>query len=191
MKKLVTIALISMSCCATEKKQNEVVTEATTKQVVNNEFLEYVSLLPKIELPFEANCENCCDHLARSFENELFEKFKPEGSNIAGLVEKANDRVVILVTYPADIIMPSIKVYDLSGKLTGEMNFMTSYCGADFGYYGTQYFKIDRDISLTEIDTSYYMTMDSLDYHIIDTTKIEVTRKDFRINAKGEIVEVN
>jgi hypothetical protein len=29
-----------------------------------NAFMEFVSLLPKVNLPFEINCERCCDHPA-------------------------------------------------------------------------------------------------------------------------------
>lgn len=89
------------------------------------------------------------------------------------------------------MIIPSIKVYDLKGNLTGDMTFMTSYCGGEPGFYNRQFFRINTDISLSQIDTLYETTFDSLTYHTLDTTNIEITKKNFRINEKGEIVEDN
>jgi hypothetical protein len=89
------------------------------------------------------------------------------------------------------MIIPSLKVYDLKGNLTGDMTFMTSYCGGEPGFYSRQFFRINTDISLSQIDTLYETTFDSLTYHTLDTTNIEISKKSFRINEKGEIVEDN
>jgi len=191
MTKTLIIILLGLTCCTVDKKQalksldNEVISSP------DNEFLKFISLLPKLNLPFETNCDKCCDHPAIDYDHELINKFRPQGSAIVGLVTKTKDKVVILVTYPADIRLPSIRVYDLNGNLTGEMNFLTNYCGGDFEYYGTQFFRINPDISFCSIDTSYYLKMDTIDYHVIDTIKIEITRKQFSINSKGEVIEDN
>jgi len=151
--------------------------------------MKFVSLLPKLELPFEINCEKCCNHPQIDYDNELVKKFRPEGSGIVGLIQKTNDKVIILVTYPADMIIPSVKVYDLEGKLLGQKDFMTSYCGGDVDYYGSQFLKISAGMSFTTIDTSYYLERDTVEYHVMDTTKIEIATKEFVINNKGEFVE--
>lgn len=191
MKRLIAIVLLGLTCCTTEKKKIEVVQEVQIKPTWNKEFLEFVSLLPKIKLPFKATCENCCDDLGIDFKHALVEKFKPHGSNLVGLVDKTDNQAVILVTYPADAIIPSVKVYDMNGKLTGDMTFLTGYCGGDAEYYGKQFFSINSDLSFNQIDTSYYLTLDSVDYQTRDTTKIEITKKKFIINDKGQIVEDN
>jgi hypothetical protein len=95
------------------------------------------------------------------------------------------------VTYPADMIIPSLKVYDLKGNLIGDMTFMTSYCGGEPGFYSRQFFRIDKDVSLSQIDTLYEMTFDSLTYHTLDTIEIKITRNNFKVNEKGEVVEDN
>lgn len=142
-------------------------------------------------LPFETNCEKCCEHLKVDYDNELVNKFKPEGTAIVGLVTKTEDRAIILVTYPADMIIPSLKVYDLKGNLTGDMTFMTDYCGGEPGFYSRQFFRIDKNLSFSQIDTLYETTFDSLTYHTLDTVDIKITTKNFRVNNKGEIVEDN
>ena len=157
----------------------------------DNEFIQYLNLLPTITLPFEPNCEKCCDHLKIDNDNELVKKFKPEGTAIVGLISRTNDRAIILVTYPADMIIPSLKVYDLKGNLTGDMTFMTNYCGGEPGFYSRQFFKIDKEISLSQIDTLYETTYDSLTYQTLDTVDIKVTTKNFKVNEKGKIVEDN
>ena len=187
MRKILLLTFLGLSCCTTDKKE----TETTEKQEVSsadNEFIKYLDLLPTLNLPFETNCERCCDHLKMDSDNELINKFKPEGTAIVGLVSRTENRAIILVTYPADMIIPSLKVYDLKGNLTGDMTFMTSYCGGEPGFYSRQFFRINKNTSVSQIDTLYETTFDSLTYHTLDTTDIKITRKDFKINEKGEIV---
>lgn len=190
MRKILLLTFLGLSCCTADKKENKT-TEEKEIAISENEFTKYLDLLPTLTLPFETNCEKCCDHLKMDYDNELINKFKPEGTAIVGLVSRTENRAIILVTYPADMIIPSLKVYDLKGNLTGDMTFMTSYCGGEPGFYSRQFFRINADISLSQIDTLYETTFDSLTYHTLDTTKIEITKKNFRVNEKGEIVEDN
>ncbi len=89
------------------------------------------------------------------------------------------------------MIIPSLKVYDLRGNLIGDMTFMGDYCGGEPGFYSRQFFRIDRDFSIHQIDTLYEMTYDSVTYQIIDTVDMKITAKKFVINAKGNIIEEN
>jgi hypothetical protein len=190
MRKILLLTFLGLSCCTADKKEIKT-TEEQEIASSENEFTKYLDLLPTLTLPFETNCEKCCDHLKIDYDNELINKFKPEGTAIVGLVSRTENRAIILVTYPADMIIPSLKVYDLKGNLTGDMTFMTSYCGGEPGFYSRQFFRINTDISLSQIDTLYETTFDSLTYHTLDTTNIEISKKSFRINEKGEIVEDN
>lgn len=198
MRNILLIACFGLWCCTTDKKETE---REKEKQIENaeiqevktddSEFSKYLDLIPNVELPFETNCERCCDHAQIDYDNEVIKRFRPEGTTIVGLVSRTKDRAIILVTYPADMIIPSLKVFDSNGKLTGDMTFMTSYCGGEPGYYGRQFFRINPDLTLSQIDTSYHMTVDSVDYHTLDTTKIEIVKKEYKVNNKGEIVEDN
>ena len=190
MKELILLTLLGLCCCTPDKKKPDT-TDNQQISNVDNEFVQYLDLLPTVTLPFETNCEKCCDHLKVDYDNELINKFKPEGTAIVGLVSKTTDRAIILVTYPADMIIPSLKVYDLKGNLTGDMTFMTSYCGGEPGFYNKQFFRIDRNIAFSQIDTLIETTYDSITYHTLDTVDIKVTTKNFKVNEKGEIVEDN
>ena len=170
MIRILIVILFVLTCCTGDKKQT-VVTE--TNSMADNDFIKFVSLLPKLKLPFEVNCEKCCDHPKIDYDNELVKKFNPEGSAIVGLIEKTSDRVVILVTYSADMIIPSVKVYDLEGKLTGQMNFMTGYCGGDFEYYASQFFRVRSGLSFSSIDTSYYLKMDTVHFEVIARQRLK------------------
>ena len=189
MTRILIIFLLGLTCCTSDKTPTANIADVEENLTPDNGFMKFVSLLPKLKLPFETNCERCCDHPEIDYDNELIKQFRPEGSAIVGLIDKTSDKVIILVTYAGDIRVPSVKVYDLKGKLTGQMNFMTRYCGGDLEYYGQQFFSISSDGSFSSIDTSYYLKMDTVDYHVIDTTKIEITRRVFIINNKGEFVE--
>jgi len=190
MKNLILLTLLELCCCTSDKKGTDT---ADNQKLLNvdNEFVKYLDLLPTVPLPFETNCEKCCDHLKVDYDNELINKFKPEGTAIVGLISKTKDRAIILVTYPADMIIPSLKVYDLNGNLTGDMTFMTSYCGGEPGFYNKQFFRIDKNILLSQIDTLIETTYDSITYHTLDTVDIKVMTKNFKVNEKGEIVENN
>lgn len=190
MKKILLSIFLGLSCCTADKKETKT-PEGQEITSTENEFTKYLDLLPTLTLPFETNCEKCCNHLKIDYDNELINKFKPEGASIVGLVSRTENRAIILFTYPADMIIPSLKVYDLKGNLTGDMTFMTSYCGGEPGFYSRQFFRINSNISLSQIDTLYETTFDSVTYHTLDTTEIKITRKNFRINEKGEVVDDN
>jgi hypothetical protein len=190
MRKILLLTILGLGCCTADKKETKTTDEQEITSI-ESEFTKYLDLLPTLTLPFETNCEKCCDHLKIDYDHEIINKFKPEGAAIVGLVSRTENRAIILVTYPADMIIPSLKVYDLKGNLTGDMTFMTSYCGGEPGLYNKQFFRINSDISLSQIDTLYETTLDSVTYHTLDTTNIEITKKNFRINEKGEIVEDN
>ena len=38
--------------------------------IVNNDFLSFIALLPKVQFPFETNCERCCDHPKIDYKND-------------------------------------------------------------------------------------------------------------------------
>lgn len=159
------------------------------KTIENIDFQEFISLLPKVNLPYLIYCENCCDHPEIDNENKLIKKYLPEGSSLVGLVSIKEEFVVVLVTYPADMIIPSIVIYNLNGDKIDEKNFLTNWCGQDFDFLGLQYLLIDNDLMISSIDTSYSFKMDSITNEIIDTANIEVSKKYFYMDKNGKIIE--
>jgi hypothetical protein len=188
MTKILLLTFLGLTSCSVEKNEPSG-TETQQTAIDGNEFSRYLDLLPKVSILYETNCEHCCTHLSLDDDNALVRKYRPEGAAIVGLVSRTDERAILLVTFAADMIIPSLKVYDLSGNLTGEMNFMTNYCGGEPGFYSSQFFKINTNNSFSQIDTLYEMTIDTLTYNILDTASIKITAKHFIINKAGEIIE--
>jgi hypothetical protein len=182
---LILLALISCTKSAKDSADAEAISDQNSTA---DDFKEYISLLPQINLPFETSYEKCCTYPTLDDNNELISKFKPPGESIIGLIEKTNERIIILSTLAADNIIPTVRVYNVEGKLLGTETFMTHYCGGEPGFYEKQYFRINPDISLTEIDTSYNLSIDSITYETIDTIKIDIKSSSYSINNKGEII---
>ena len=191
MIRILTIVLVGLCSCTSSNNKLDTIGNTNAEPTYDSDFMEFVSLLPQIELPFNTDCGKCCEHPEIDRDNQLIKKFIPEGSTVFGLIGRTSDKILILVTYPADTVLPVVVAYNFDGKITDKKEFMTSYCGGDFEYYGINYFSINKDLSFTSIDTSYILKMDTIDYHIIDTTRIDVVRKEFILNRNGEIIESN
>jgi len=154
-----------------------------------NDFQEFILLLPKIGLPFSIFCADCCAHTEFDFSNELFGKYLPEGSYPVGIISNKNDFIILLVTYAGDMRIPSLVVYDTYGKILDDKNFMTGYCGGELDFSNSQYFEINEDLTIHSTDTIYNFKLDSITHEIIDTIKLEVSKKEYQINSNGQIVE--
>jgi hypothetical protein len=87
------------------------------------------------------------------------------------------------------MIIPSVVIYDLTGKKINEKNFLTGWGGRDYDYLNLQYFKINADYTMSSIDTAHTFEMDSVNENILDTIKTEISAKNFYINTEGQIVE--
>lgn len=186
MRILIIILFISFSY--TNQTNNDLLTKGYLDKF-DKDFRDFILLIPQIKLPFQTYCENCCDHPKIDYDNKLIKRFIPEGSSVVGLFSIAENFVAILVTYPGDMIIPSIVTYDKYGKKLDEQGFMKNWCGREIDYLGLQYFKINDDYTITTIDTSYTFRMDSITDKIIDTIKIEITKNDYFINQKGKILK--
>lgn len=189
LRNVVVLILIVLCCCVPEKKHSTA--EKHNTPIITDDFEKFLDNLPRVALPFQTNCEQCCYNPSVDHEDELLKKYLPEGTTLVGLVERTSDRAVILVTYAGDMFIPSLQVYDMTGNVTGDMEFLTAYCGGEPGFYGRQFLQIDKDLSISQIDSSYYMTVDSINYITIDTTNVEITKKRFTIDKDGKIVEAS
>jgi hypothetical protein len=66
---------------------------------------------------------------------------------------------------------------------------MTGYCGRDIDFLGLQYLKINNDLTLNSVDTTYSFELDDKTQEIIDTVKTEISKTDFYITAEGKIAQ--
>lgn len=162
---------------------NQRPSESSTSKQNNDEFAQFVSMLPQLSLPYEVYCEKCCGHPDLDYESDLIKKYKPEGSSPVGLIFKDEKHVAILVTYAGDMLIPAVVVFDFNGNKIDEKNFMTGWCDRDYDFKQSQYFKINVDHTLNETDTAYYFSINTETDEIIDTTKIEISNKNFYIST--------
>ncbi len=182
---IVFVSLIQLSCLPEKKQQIELHSGPSAK---NEDFMKFVALLPPINLPFETTCATCCPPANIDVNDSLISQFTPPGTTILGLLENRHDRVVILMTAVADLTFPTVRVYDRHGVLIEEKNFMTNYCGRDVDYATSQYLKIDADMSFNSIDTVFYFEMDTIEYTIADTSRLEITYTQFKLDSAGKFI---
>lgn len=194
LSRILSIALVA-ALIACSPKSNETSTDKDSLQVGDElkpgtaGFADFLSALPRIKLPYEVYCEKCCDHPDLEKYADLVSRYVPEGATVVGLIFQNERHAGILVTYAADMFIPSVVVYDKTGKITSEEKFLTAWCGRDVDYVGLQYLTITSEKSIVETDTSYSLEIDSLASKILDTTKTEVSRKNFFVDNDGRITQ--
>lgn len=169
--------------CGTRSTQNER-SEESKGQLEKSPFQEVCATLPKVNLPFSVYCENCCEHPESSYQR-VIQRYLPEGSVFVGIIEQTDEFISILTTYPADMIIPAVVVFDIEGEKIDEEVFLGGYCGSDYGYFSKQYFYIPNERDLVEIDSMFTLDVDPETFKTRDTTKTETEVKKFTISAKG------
>jgi len=185
--------LISCTNSSNKIKDNQIKTDTIDnkleKNTLENDFQGFISLLPQIDLPYLTYCLDCCEHPEIDFSNKLFEKYLPEGSYPVGIVSNGDNFVSILVTYPGDMMIPTIVIYDLNGKIIDEKHFMTKFCGREYDSSYVQYLVIYENLNIREIESVFYLEIDSLTNEITDTINLELSETDYLINKNGKIIE--
>jgi hypothetical protein len=189
MRKFSYFLLFAFIGCENVKKGND--NPPIIDKSLDNEFSSFIDLLPQVPLPYEVNCQECCKHADLNYDNELFEKFQPEGCAIVGVLGKTDKHIMVLVTYSGDMRIPSIKIFDMEGSIVNERNFMTRYCGGDEDFYSSQFLAINKDLTITTRDTVFNITRDSIKYEVIDTTSIEINVQNFQISNDDVIVRID
>lgn len=155
-----------------------------TAVATTSAFWQVCSTLPKVELPYSVYCEDCCVQ-ADTASQQKMRDFLPEGSALVGIIEQTDAFISVLVTYPADWIIPAVVVLNQEGEKIDEEVFLGGYCGSDYGYMSRQYFYINSSRDLMEIDSVFTLTLDSETFKTLDTTKTEIEVKKFEISTEG------
>ena len=145
------------------------------------EFQKLCATLPTIEFPYTVYCEDCCIHQPLNEEQKEIQKFLPAGSTFIQVISIEKEYVAIQVKYAADMMVPSIIIFNEKGGLIDEQFFMGGWCG----YLQRQHFFINSKNQLLEIDTTLESIYDSVNFNIIETGEITITRKEFKINKTG------
>lgn len=153
--------------------------------LLESDFLVLCDSLPKIELPFELYCEECCLHPDLSSLQSKIIDYLPEGSSFLGIIEVNEDYVSILVTYAADWSIPAVIVFTSNGYIIDKEVFLGGYCGSDYGFLSKQYLFINSSTELLEIDSLLHLTYEEETFEIKDTIKLEIETKAFNIDRNG------
>jgi len=184
-RNIVILAVILFTC----SRNRETTSSDSAAISGQTEFETFVNLLPAIKLPVIINCESCCDLPTLDTENPIVQKYAPQGASLYGVVFRNDTHIGILTTFPADMIIPTLRVYNLQGKQLDEMNFLTGWCGREPEFFQSQNFQVTADYIFSEIDSTYTFEMDSTMEEILDTIKTEFTRTDYYVNNEGKIVK--
>lgn len=174
------IALLFMACSNSDPKSKSNENETT-------EFIECISVLPEIEMPYQVYCEDCCMHPDLEGDTEKLISYLPEGSTPVGILSMDENFVTVLVTYAADWFVPSVVVFDRNGEVLSQESFLSDWCGRGIDYINNQYLLIDEDLTITEIDTAYNLNFDFDLGEVIDTIDMDVVKDSFIINQDGII----
>ena len=185
---LLPFLFLAMCSCASKESAQESSSHTYSAATTNpREFLDFIQTLPEVKLPYEMNCADCCGRGFYDSSPSLIAKYIPKGAGLIGTVFVNENYVGVLITYSADMIIPSVVIYDVTGRKIDQRNFMTGWCGSEPHEESRQYFQISESLLLTEIDTTFEFEVDD-SVQRISVSKQEALREDFVVNRSGKIV---
>jgi len=145
------------SCSFVQNKDTkEEVEEQNTQKEDTLSFIEMISDIPKIKMPYTMYCGieyNPCFSLAEDFGKD-FEKIMPENSIIVGKLPIDNDYIYILYGLMGDIIYPYLNMYDKNGHKLDSLYLHISYSIADAEIIETPTTTINKNFSIHMTDTT-------------------------------------
>lgn len=90
------------------------------------EFEKYICEIPLLSAGFSLTCAEQIEH--HNFKSE----FTPEGAGIVGRLKSIGSHSFIIYSYPADIRLPILEVYDQKGEKINETPLFDEYdCSID------------------------------------------------------------
>ena len=162
-------------------------------QVNSPSFMEVISSIPDIKLPYTMYCGIECYMTSYPTAKDLGAFFiktvpEPEVSKIVGKLSINNDKVYILYGLVGDIIYPHLNIYDKNGHKLDSLYLHISYCIADCEGVVSTATIINKDFSISMADTAkHFHCIDDhnngyeqiLDSIIISTRKMNLTKDGF------------
>lgn len=141
MKNLFTIAFIItllLSCDTNNTRINERITPKT-------DFQQYVDSIPTLDLPYEFSSSDEMIH----FDNPKSQV--PEGAMLMGKLPSLDNVHLIIYSYPADIRLPVLEVYDNDGKKRSETPLLKYNCLLDLNWQSSFVITEDYDIYMNQV----------------------------------------
>ena len=162
---ILTISLFSsilFSCGTAQKngKEEEVAEQNIQKGTLS--FMEIVSVIPDIKLPYTMWC-------GIDIYNNQYPDAEDLGSDIANLLPKGdpfiivgklpinNDKIYLLYGLVGDIIYPYLNIYNRNGNKIDSLYLHISYCIGDADVIKTTATTINKDFSLKMTDTTEHI----------------------------------
>ena len=159
----------------------------SSNNILNSDFNSYLNKIRIISLPYETTCGKFNSDSPIE-DMDLIKKysggeFEPPYRRI--LTE--NDFEIILCFGIGDNLTPIIRTYDRNGKILSSQQLFFGYCGGEPGFYQSEFLKINSDLSITHIDSTWTYETDSLDNNIPETENLEVVITKYQIQNNGNI----
>jgi hypothetical protein len=154
-------------------------------------FKEFIESMPILSIPLKVNCDDDKYPNSDFDRNRIFgKKFRPAGSTIIGRLVTTNQYVALVYSYPADIALPFLETYTLSGvKIDSLQLFTYENCVEDFNesIETNSAFVITKDFEIQIID-SVFDTKTGNDNIILKIFK-ETSVANYKISDSGKIIK--
>jgi hypothetical protein len=178
--KLVFFLIILCFACSSSNIENK---EEVNIKNTDSSFIEIISCIPQLKLPFILNC---------GLENGLpwtkdlgvdISRFIPENTKILGKLPIDNGNVYIIYGIPGDIIYPYLIVFNKFGKKIDSLYLHIGYCIGDAFEITTNTTTINKDYSIAMVDTTQFIHYLDENEKIIDSIIVKIN--DFKLTNKG------
>lgn len=129
-------------------------TDSVVQEVKRSAFTYYVDSIPTLELPLVLKSDDAMMH----FENP--KEFVPEGAELIGKLPSLGNKHFIIYSYPADIRLPILEIYDDEGKKLKDVQLFKYNCPLDMGWFSKFSISKDYDIVIEQICDAYDSRID-------------------------------
>ena len=189
---IITLTIL-FSCEQTTGKKEEAKTEKITEREVNKEvtFENYLSKIPKSNLPLDLKCEVELDGSTLNLDRETISKYGQENSRINGKIAVTDNFAAVIYLYPADISLPIIQTTDRQGNKISELKVYEKWCGEDEFSWGTSWANISKDLKITLSDSAIIYKRNDEGEIIEESKRTEVRHRKFKIDNNGQIKNLN
>ncbi len=180
------ILFFALSSCST--KNNSV--SGTGEQFnAKNPFVNYLTTLEQIPLPFKYNPLGKLPELSKDYNKQAFEKYNYFGSSkpLGILFNDAKTVTIVDCSIGDNGLVPFLTTYDKKGiKIDSLAPFQKS--GGDVGYFAVEYLTITKDKTIVVLDsvTTYKLKHDNSDVDE-STKKITTGLIKYTIAENGQI----
>jgi hypothetical protein len=161
----------------------------SSDDILDSGFNSYLNKISAITLPYETTCgkfnpDSPIDDM------DLIQKYSEGGFEPPyRRISTENDFEIVLCYGIGDNLIPIIRTYDKDGKILSSQQIFFGYCGGEPGFYQSEFLKINPDLSITHIDSTWTYEIDSLDNNIPETENLEVVITEYKIQNNGNITK--